>query len=493
MTAPHTSAYRAIVREVTKASISPRSTRNPAITQNFRSIFVERLAQSQPQDSSFYKDMENAATFLHSQRMYKVLLDRYNPLIDLTGDERIEATARRVGLNMPTKAAHIVLPQSCVKPSPLFPFRAHAPSNWDNEAHNAVCATVNLQRRALYFDGRANIIQEPNPNHHNRYATLNTRMNLSQISETTRSFRSALGNAKHIIAVAGAGLSAASGIPTFRGAGGMWRKYDAMSLASPQAFALNPSRVWQFYHYRREKALAAKPNAAHESLALLSIPEIRRQVAPNSTFTLITQNVDGLSIVALHDVESQLKGQQTVPSSTSEQQSRLIEMHGRLFDVVCTSKTCGHREHNRTSPICPALAGTENSVEAGAIEVNIPEAQLPRCSKCGALARPGVVWFGEPLQQPDEIEELVDKADLCLVVGTSSTVRAFRHFKPGCCVLIEWKVHPAALYAGDVHDNGGKVAVFNLERTPGDEEADFLFLGPCEQILPQVLDLKRDV
>ncbi|KAA1466177.1 hypothetical protein DENSPDRAFT_790585 [Dentipellis sp. KUC8613] len=103
MTAPHTHAYRAIVREVTKASISPRSTRNPAITQNFRSIFAERLAQSPQPDSSFYKDMENAATFLHSQRMYKELLDRYNPLVDLTGDERIEMTARRVGLNMPSK------------------------------------------------------------------------------------------------------------------------------------------------------------------------------------------------------------------------------------------------------------------------------------------------------------------------------------------------------------------------------------------------------
>ncbi|KAA1466176.1 DHS-like NAD/FAD-binding domain-containing protein [Dentipellis sp. KUC8613] len=245
-----------------------------------------------------------------------------------------------------------------------------------------------------------------------------------------------------------------------------------MSLASPHAFALNPSRVWQFYHYRREKALAAKPNAAHESLALLSIPEIRQQVAPDSAFTLITQNVDGLSTVALHNIESQLKGKL---SSTSQQEPQLVEMHGRLFDVVCTSETCGHWEQNKMSPICPALAGTENSVEAGAIEVDIPEADLPRCSKCGALARPGVVWFGEQLQQPDELEGLVDRADFCLVIGTSSTV------------------HPAALYAGDVYDNGGKVAVFNLERTPGDEEVDFLFLGPCEEILPQVLDLKRDV
>ncbi|TFY83847.1 hypothetical protein EWM64_g174 [Hericium alpestre] len=283
------------------------------------------------------------------------------------------------------------------------------------------------------------------------------------------SFAPVLASAKHIIAVAGAGLSAASGIPTFRGAGGMWRKYDAMSLATPKAFRDDPSRVWQFYHYRREKALAARPNSAHVGLAMLSIPHFRHQVAPNSTFTLITQNVDGLSEVASREIESTLESMSIPWKPEPNEQPRLLEMHGRLFDVVCTSKTCGHREHNRQSPICPALAGTEALVEAGAVEPDIPESDLPRCKRCGALARPGVVWFGEIPHHVPEINRLVEEADLCLVVGTSSTV------------------YPAASYAYEVKANGGQVAVFNLDRSEGDEDADFLFLGPCEETLVQVL------
>lgn len=87
------------------------------------------------------------------------------------------------------------------------------------------------------------------------------------------------------------GLSAASGIPTFRGAGGLWRQHDAMSLATPSAFHADPSKVWQFYHYRRETCLSAKPNAAHKTLALLSTEEWSRKVFSNaqSRFQLITQ------------------------------------------------------------------------------------------------------------------------------------------------------------------------------------------------------------
>lgn len=100
----------------------------------------------------------------------------------------------------------------------------------------------------------------------------------------------------------------------------------------------------------------------------------------------------------------------------------MLEMHGRLFEVKCTSANCGHAEMNFNSPICEALGGTEENVEAGTIEDDIPVEKLPRCSKCGELARPGVVWFGEMPQHLDVINELVRKADLCLVVGTSSTV-----------------------------------------------------------------------
>jgi len=289
-------------------------------------------------------------------------------------------------------------------------------------------------------------------------------------------FKELLSSSKHIIAVAGAGLSAASGIPTFRGAGGMWRKYDAMSLATYSSFLTSPSRVWQFYHYRREKALTAQPNAAHIALAKFSIESIRKEIAPDATFTLITQNVDGLSTRALEAVQSALpvsesESSESPPSESPPSQPQILEMHGRVFDVLCDSRKCSHCETIPRSPICPALGGTEELVESGVIEPTIPKADLPRCSKCGALARPGVVWFGEEPHHIPVIQKLVDQATLCLVVGTSSTV------------------YPAASFQRMVRKNGGKVAVFNLERSRQDEEADFLFLGPCDETIPQALSL----
>ncbi|GBE79243.1 hypothetical protein BKA93DRAFT_728831 [Sparassis latifolia] len=96
----HLSAYRVIVREVNRASISPRTTRNPVVASNFRAIFEQRPRGEQSAD--FEHDIQDVITFLTSQRMHKTLLDRYNPLHDLTPEQRIEATARRVGLNMPS-------------------------------------------------------------------------------------------------------------------------------------------------------------------------------------------------------------------------------------------------------------------------------------------------------------------------------------------------------------------------------------------------------
>lgn len=240
-----------------------------------------------------------------------------------------------------------------------------------------------------------------------------------------------------------------------------------MSLATPRAFDSNPSRVWQFYHYRRESALRVKPNAAHYALARFTSPQVREaHCAPESTFTLITQNVDGLSPRALKEVSSSV----TIPEETKDR-PHVIEMHGRLFDVSCTE--CDHVVWNTTSPICPALAGTEKVLEASDNEVEIPVDQLPRCEACGELARPGVVWFEEIPHHLDLIEELAEAANLCIVVGTSSTV------------------YPAAGYASLVKDCGGKVAVFNLERTSGDEDSDFLFLGPCEETIPVALGVSQ--
>lgn len=288
-------------------------------------------------------------------------------------------------------------------------------------------------------------------------------------SNDMAAFKDVLSSSKHIIAVAGAGLSSASGIPTFRGAGGLWRKYDAVSLATTAAFRDSPSRVWQFYHYRREIVFKAQPNAAHDALAHFSFPGVRDAIAPGSTFTLITQNVDGLSRRSLARAAEVLH--QPVPAPPDAPQPAILEMHGRLSDVSCTAYGCGNRWPNTDSPVCPALGGTEALLEAGVREPDIPLEDLPRCPKCGGLARPAVVWFGEIPFHIDEIFELVDKADLCLVVGTSSMV------------------HPAAKLATKVREHGGKVAVFNVDRSKRDDQADFLFLGPCEETLPEALGI----
>lgn len=170
--------------------------------------------------------------------------------------------------------------------------------------------------------------------------------------------------------------------------------------------------------------MKAQPNAAHIALVQLSLESIRHTIAPGSTFTLITQNVDGLSqrawdtYISSHGI-----------SPIEPVQPRMLEMHGRVFDLTCTSENCDYREPDFTSPICEALGGTEDSVEAGSIEDDIPLDKLPHCPRCGHLARPGVVWFGEVPHHLGEIDELVDKADLCLVVGTSSSVCFSRHIK----------------------------------------------------------------
>ncbi|CAG8618486.1 14100_t:CDS:2 [Acaulospora colombiana] len=250
-----------------------------------------------------------------------------------------------------------------------------------------------------------------------------------------------------------------------------------MSLATPEAFANNPSLVWQFYHYRREKALQCQPNAAHVVLAKLAVPSILEKVAPAAeSFHLITQNVDGISSRVLQQIETMQRAKDPpVSEKDLPNFSTLIEMHGRLFDVRCTRRRCKHTVYDTSIPLCPALGEADqkhaNIIAAGKKEneVEIPLEDLPKCSKCGALTRPGVVWFGEEIPLLPTIDDIVKKADLCLVVGTSSTV------------------YPAAGFAADVKEytkGEGKVAVFNMESTDPDDIADFVFIGGCENELP---------
>ncbi|KAF8068747.1 DHS-like NAD/FAD-binding domain-containing protein [Lyophyllum atratum] len=251
----------------------------------------------------------------------------------------------------------------------------------------------------------------------------------------------------------------------------MWRSLDATSLATPEAFKENPSLVWQFYHYRRRKALEAQPNMAHEILAKLAIPSLLKTVAPAAqSFTLITQNVDRLSKTAAHNLASELTRQNLGGSENRARKGSILEMHGKLFEVQCTK--CAWRAEDFSNPLCHALGEAEediqNYTDAGSKDHDIPLDQLPRCPECQELARPGVVWFGEKPYHLDEINSLVYKADMCLVIGTSSTV------------------HPAAGYAYRVQRRNGHVAVFNLDPSEKDEKADSVFRGRCEEVLPHV-------
>ena len=271
-------------------------------------------------------------------------------------------------------------------------------------------------------------------------------MSRSRPSSDVSKFREVLSKAKHVVALTGAGISAESGVPTFRGSGGLWRKYRAQDLATPSAFASNPSLVWEFYSYRRELVLTKHPNAAHYALADAE----KRFVSQGKKFTVVTQNIDELHRRAGTDT--------------------LIELHGTLFKTRCTK--CGDISANHDSPICPALKD-KGDPDPSATESDIPEKDLPHCKKsgCYGLLRPHVTWFGEPLDPSvlDATQHELEQCDLCLIIGTSSVV------------------YPAAAFAPAVAARGVPVAEFNIEITPSTDEFGFHFQGSCGSTLPDAL------
>ncbi|XP_075441787.1 NAD-dependent protein deacylase sirtuin-5, mitochondrial isoform X1 [Ascaphus truei] len=271
-------------------------------------------------------------------------------------------------------------------------------------------------------------------------------LEMTRPSSNLADFREAFAKAKHIAVITGAGVSAESGVPTFRGAGGYWRKWQAQQLATPEAFARNPSRVWEFYHHRREVMLTKSPNPAHVAIAECEA----RLSKQGRKMVLITQNIDELHRRA---------------GSRS-----LFEIHGSLFKTRCTN--CGSVRENYNSPVCPALAG-KGAPEPEVQEAGIPVQELPRCEEhgCSGLLRPDVVWFGETLDSNvlGEVEKELEICDLCLVVGTSSIV------------------YPAAMFAPQVAARGVPVAEFNMETTPATTSFTFHFHGPCGTTLPPAL------
>lgn len=224
----------------------------------------------------------------------------------------------------------------------------------------------------------------------------------------------------------GAGVSAESGVPTFRDAAtGLWSKYEPTELATPQAFQRDPDLVWRFYQYRRQIAAPAKPNPGHYALAELE--------ALKPDLWIITQNVDDLH---------EQSGSQHV-----------IRLHGRLRDSRC-SQNC---------------KGDPTLIDLDKFRLNSPDT-APRCPYCSARIRPDVVWFNEMLPLPvlEAAWSAISKADLVIIVGTSGMV------------------HPAADMPMDARDRGVPVIEINPQPSALTPVADLWIDQPSGVALPEL-------
>ncbi len=236
-----------------------------------------------------------------------------------------------------------------------------------------------------------------------------------------------MSTASHIAVLTGAGVSAESGVPTFRDAQtGLWAKYRPEELATPDAFRRNPKLVWEWYAWRRERVAQADPNPGHLALA-----EMESRVPQ---FTLVTQNVDGLHRRA---------GSRNV-----------IELHGNITRTKC------FRE--------------DVVVETWADTGEVP----PRCPRCGGLLRPDVVWFGEslPAEPADALEAAIEASRSCAVffsMGTSSVVE------------------PAASLPYEALRRGAVVVEINPAETPLTPRATFVLRGPAGEVLPKLVRAVR--
>lgn len=236
-----------------------------------------------------------------------------------------------------------------------------------------------------------------------------------------------LAGARRVTVLTGAGVSAGSGVPTFRGAGGLWRRFRPEELATREAFVRDNRTVWEWYAWRRSLVANARPNAAHDVLAGWS----RRF----PVFALVTQNVDGL-----HE-RAGTRG--------------LVPFHGSLWTLRCFD-ACGARPD-----------GWED------LAVPLPEIP-PRCPDCGGVARPGVVWFGEPIPAKALAGAgAAVRCDVFVIVGTSSLVT------------------PAASLAAEAGSRGAFTIEVNLEPTPSSPGVDLAIEGKAEEILPEIDRLLR--
>lgn len=229
-----------------------------------------------------------------------------------------------------------------------------------------------------------------------------------------------LRTAERVAALTGAGVSQESGLRTFRDAQtGLWAQYKPTELASPEAFARDPKLVWDWYAWRREAIKGVRPNAGHYALV-----EMARRVP---SFVLITQNVDGLHLMA---------------GSTG-----VLELHGNIQRVRCAE--------------CGRFADTWEELST----------EVPQCEACGGLLRPDVVWFGEALPRAalEEAVQAARKCELFFSVGTSGVVQ------------------PAASLAFAAHNRGAMVVEVNMEPTPLTPKADYFLQGRSGEVLPELV------
>ena len=251
-----------------------------------------------------------------------------------------------------------------------------------------------------------------------------------------------------IFVITGAGVSAESGIPTFRGEDGYWRNFDPAKLATPEAFACDPKLVWQWYRERRQRIREAQPNAAHQAITKLA------QYADE--FLLVTQNVDDLHARA------------GVPAE------KMVQIHGDIFVTRCSRCHFQFREEGRGGTPEPSVHCTQSGRLWSIAPTSAQREEIPMCPKCDELMRPGVVWFGEQLD-PDKID-IVERflarghCDYAIVIGTTATFG----------YIIDWALRAST--------DGVQLIEVNPDETPVSTFATQRIHEPAAIALPRLID-----
>src|SRR5436190_823704 len=252
-----------------------------------------------------------------------------------------------------------------------------------------------------------------------------------------------------LFVLTGAGVSAESGIPTFRSRDGYWRNLDPAKLATPEAFSSDPKLVWEWYRERRQGIRNAQPNAAHGAIAKLATHA--------DEFLLVTQNVDDLHARA------------GIPAQ------KMVQIHGDIFVTRCSRCEFSYvgRGGSPEPPGACAVQPTKGRLRSIAPTCE-KDANLPRCPDCDALMRPGVVWFGEQLSR-NELERVEDFLDggACDVVIVAGTTATFGY-------IIDWALRGSR--------DGAELIEVNPEETPLSRFATRLVREPAAIALPRIVD-----